>query len=108
MNPFGERSSTHSTWPVILTMYNLPTYDAITLKIKVRYLDPAVICENAQASPKWMPDNDDYLKPFETKKKKQKKRKRFHEETFSKVVAYISLMMTRWEDMDVIYAPYHI
>ena len=26
MNPFGERSSTHSTWPVILTMYNLPTW----------------------------------------------------------------------------------
>ena len=25
MNPFGERSSTHSTWPVILTMYDLPT-----------------------------------------------------------------------------------
>jgi hypothetical protein len=25
MNPLGERSSTHSTWPVILTMYNLPT-----------------------------------------------------------------------------------
>jgi len=23
MNPFGERSSTHSTWPVILTIYNL-------------------------------------------------------------------------------------
>ena len=26
MNSFGERSSTHSTWPVILTMYNLPTW----------------------------------------------------------------------------------
>ena len=26
MNPFGERTSTHSTWPVILTMYNLPTW----------------------------------------------------------------------------------
>ena len=25
MNPFGERSSTHITWPVMLTMYNLPT-----------------------------------------------------------------------------------
>jgi hypothetical protein len=24
MNLFGERTSTHSTWPVILTMYNLP------------------------------------------------------------------------------------
>ena len=26
MNPLGEQSSTHSTWPVILTMYNLPTW----------------------------------------------------------------------------------
>lgn len=24
MNPFGELSSSHSTWPVILTIYNLP------------------------------------------------------------------------------------
>jgi len=24
MNPFGERSSTHSTWPVLLTIFNLP------------------------------------------------------------------------------------
>jgi len=34
MNPFGEISSTHSTWPVILTMYNLPPY----LCQKRRYL----------------------------------------------------------------------
>jgi hypothetical protein len=26
MNPFNERSSDHSTWPVILTMYNIPTW----------------------------------------------------------------------------------
>ncbi|WVZ62297.1 hypothetical protein U9M48_012061 [Paspalum notatum var. saurae] len=26
MNPFGERNSTHSTWPVILTIYNLPSW----------------------------------------------------------------------------------
>jgi hypothetical protein len=26
MNPFCERTSTRSTWPVILTMYNLPTW----------------------------------------------------------------------------------
>jgi hypothetical protein len=23
MNPFGERSSTHNTWPVLMTIYNL-------------------------------------------------------------------------------------
>ena len=26
MNPFGDRTSTHNTWPVILTIYNLPTW----------------------------------------------------------------------------------
>jgi hypothetical protein len=26
MNPFGENRSMHSTWPVILTMYNVPTW----------------------------------------------------------------------------------
>jgi hypothetical protein len=25
MNPFGENRTVHSTWPVILMMYNLPT-----------------------------------------------------------------------------------
>jgi hypothetical protein len=24
MNPFGERSSMHNTWPVLMTIYNLP------------------------------------------------------------------------------------
>jgi hypothetical protein len=26
MNPFNERNNDHSTWPVFLTMYNIPTY----------------------------------------------------------------------------------
>jgi hypothetical protein len=26
MNPFKEMNNDHSTWPVILTMYNIPTY----------------------------------------------------------------------------------
>ena len=26
MNPFNERMSNHNTWPVILTMYNIPTW----------------------------------------------------------------------------------
>jgi hypothetical protein len=26
MNPFAEKSSKHSTWPVILTIYNLPPW----------------------------------------------------------------------------------
>jgi hypothetical protein len=26
MNPFNERMSDHNTWPVVLTIYNIPTY----------------------------------------------------------------------------------
>jgi hypothetical protein len=26
MNPFGENRTMHSTWPVILMMYNIPTW----------------------------------------------------------------------------------
>ena len=55
-----------------------------------------------------MKDDDDHLKPFKTKKEKQKECKRFHQESFTKVAAYISVMMTRWEDMDAIIAPYDI
>jgi hypothetical protein len=32
MNPLGERKSTHSTWPVILTIYNVPTWLCQTRK----------------------------------------------------------------------------
>ena len=55
----------------------MQTYDAIILKRKVQYLDPAAICESAHTSPKWMKDNDDHLKPFKTKKNKQKNEKDF-------------------------------
>jgi hypothetical protein len=34
MNPFNERMTDHSTWPVILTMYNIPTW----LSQKRKYL----------------------------------------------------------------------
>jgi hypothetical protein len=26
MNPFGESRTVHNTWPVILAMYNIPTW----------------------------------------------------------------------------------
>jgi hypothetical protein len=26
MNPFGKNRTVHNTWPVILVMYNLPTW----------------------------------------------------------------------------------
>jgi hypothetical protein len=50
----------------------MQTMDAIILKKNVRYLDPVAICEGRHAGPKWMKDDDDYLKPCATKKEKQK------------------------------------
>ena len=82
--------------------------DAIILKRKVWYLNPAAICEAKHASPKWMKDDDDYLMPFKTKKKKQKEWKKFHQETVKRVASYILHMVTQWEDMDAIFVPYHI
>ena len=67
----------------------MQTNDAIILKKNIWYLDPLAICEARHVGPKWMKDNDDYLKPFETKKEKQKERKRYHQETFTNVAAYI-------------------
>jgi hypothetical protein len=34
MNPFSENRTMHSTWPVVLVMYNIPTW----LYLKRRYL----------------------------------------------------------------------
>ena len=53
--------------------------DAIILNQKFQYLYPIVICESRHTAPKWMKDDDNYLSPFETKKK-NKKTKKFHQE----------------------------
>jgi len=46
----------------------MQTFDSIVLNKKIRYLDPVAICEAKHTSPKWMKDDDDYLKSFETKR----------------------------------------
>jgi len=55
-----------------------------------------------------MKDDDDYLKPFETKKAKDTERKKFHELTMKRAAAYIAFMMEQWVDMDVIFVSYHV
>ena len=67
----------------------MQTMDAIICNFKVRYLDPVAICESLHAGPKWMKDDDDILKQFETCKEKQKERKKFHQEAMKRVAAYI-------------------
>ena len=82
--------------------------DAIICNFKVRYLDPVAICESLHARPKWMKDDDDYQKPFETKEAKDDERKRFHKETMKRVAAYIAHMMEQWIDMDTIFVPSYV
>ena len=86
----------------------MQTMDAIIINAKVRYLDPVAICESVHAGPKWMKDDDDCLKSFETKKDKDAARNKFHEETMMRVAAYIVLVMEMWVDMNCIFAPYHV
>ena len=86
----------------------MQTMDAIICNFKVRYLDPVAICESLHAGPKWMKDDDDYLKPFKTKKAKDAEHKKFDELTMKRVAAYIAFMMEQWVDMDIIFAPYHV
>jgi hypothetical protein len=42
MNPFNERMTDDSTWPVILTMYNIPTW--LCQKRKYIFLTVLVSC----------------------------------------------------------------
>jgi hypothetical protein len=57
MNPFGENRTVHSTWPVNLAMYNLPTW----LCHKRKYLILSILIEGLkQAST----DIDVFLKPL--------------------------------------------
>jgi hypothetical protein len=41
MNPFGENMTVHSTWPVILAMYTLPTW----LCHKRKYLTLSILIQ---------------------------------------------------------------
>jgi len=86
----------------------MQTMDAIICNFKVWYLDPVEICKSLHVGPKWMKDDDDYLKPFETKKDKDTARNKFHEENMKRVAAYIANMMETWVDMDCIFASYHV
>jgi len=45
MNPFGDRTSTHSMWPILLSIYNLPPW----LFMKIKYLLLIIIISGAKA-----------------------------------------------------------
>ena len=68
--------------------------DAINRKIA--FLDPVAICESR------------HKKMCSTRKAKAAKRRELHKDIIRKVGAYISLQMQRWQDRDVIWAPYYL
>jgi hypothetical protein len=57
MNPFGEQSSSHSFWPVILCIFNLPPW----LCMKRKFIMMSVLIQGPK-----QPENniDVYLKPL--------------------------------------------
>jgi hypothetical protein len=57
MNPFGENRTMHSTWPVILAMYNLPTW----LCHKRKYLMLSILFQGPKQAGI---DIDVFLKPL--------------------------------------------
>jgi hypothetical protein len=46
MNPFGNMTTTHSTWPVLLSIYNLPPW----LCIKRKYIMLSVLIPGPKQS----------------------------------------------------------
>jgi hypothetical protein len=57
MNPFSENRTVHSTWPVILTMYNIPT----RLCHKRKYLVLSILIQGPKQAGI---DIDVFLKPL--------------------------------------------
>jgi hypothetical protein len=57
MNPFGENRTVHSTWPVILMMYNIPTW----LCHKRKYLMLSILIQGPKQA---VIDIDVFLEPL--------------------------------------------
>ena len=80
---------------------------AAVLKHKITFLDPVAICESRHYGPMLWKDDHDELNKCSTRKAKQEKQRKLHKDIVRKVGADISLQMQRWQDKDVIWAPYH-
>ena len=70
-------------------------------------LSTVAICESMHYGPMLWKDNHDELSMCSTCKAKFDKRKKARKDIVRIVGAYISLQMQRWQDRDVIWAPYH-
>jgi hypothetical protein len=73
---------------------------------KIAFLDQA-ICESRHLRPMLWKDSHDELSKCKTRKEKQAKRIHERKEIIKRVGVYISLQMQKYQDRDVIWAPYH-
>ena len=90
-----------------ISFYRIQQRQADAINHKVAFLDPFAICEARHYRPMFWKDDHDELNKCSTRKAKAEKRREFHKDIIRKVGAYISLQMQRWQDIDVIWAPYH-
>ena len=90
-----------------ISFYGMQQRQADALDRKIVFLGPFAICESRQYGSIMWKDDHDELNKCSTRKAKQEKQRKLHKDIVRKVGAYISLQMQRWQDKDVIWAPYH-
>ena len=90
-----------------ISFYRMQQRQVAVLECKIAFLDPVAICESRHYGAMLWKDDLDDLNKCSTRKAKAAKRREFHKDIVRKVGAYISLQMQRWQDRDVIWAPYH-
>ena len=78
------------------------------IKHKIAFLDPVAICESRHRGPMLWKDDQDELKMCSTAKERKDKWKKEHDKIRRTIGAYISLQMQRWQDREVIWAPYYL
>ena len=89
------------------SFYRMQQRQVAVLECKIAFLDPVAICESRHYGAMLWKDDHDELSMCSTRKAKLDKRKKARKDIVRIVGAYISLQMQRWQDRDVIWAPYH-
>jgi len=90
-----------------ILFYSMQQRQVAVLECKIAFLDPVAICESRHYGPMLWKNDHDELSMCSTGKAKLGKRKKARKDIVRIVGAYISLQMQRWQDRDVIWAPYH-
>ena len=90
-----------------ILFYSMQQRQVAVLECKIAFLDPVAICEKRHYGPmSWNDDHDDF-KNCKTHKEINDVRNEAYRKIIRTVGTYISLQMQRWQDRDIIWAPYH-